>query len=56
MICVKVTFSDGDTLTTSINGTLESAGAYYIGNWFNLGPRGDQEDYMVKAVAVELVE
>ena len=51
--CVKVTFSDGDSLVTQINTDLEGAKKYYLGKQFNLG-QGDQ-DKMVHATKVELV-
>lgn len=53
-IVVKVTFSDGNFLTTTINTTLDGAKEYYLGKPFNLGTGGD--DKIVKAVKVELVE
>ena len=56
MIVVKVTFADGDSLVTRINATLEEARRYYVGQRFNLAPRGSSEDRMVEAVSVEQVE
>lgn len=50
MITVKVTFANGDIITTSINGTFEEANEYYLGKWFNLGP---VEDNMQKAISIE---
>lgn len=56
MITVKVTFEDGNTLTTNINGTLETATEYYVGQEFNFGDTEEcPEDKLVKAVKVELV-
>jgi len=52
MITVRVTLEDGDTFTTGINGTLQTAQKYYIGNYFNFGIEGDD---MKKAIKVELV-
>ena len=52
MITVKVTFEDGDYLTTGINTDLEGAKKYYEGRVFNLG---SVEDRMVKAISVEQV-
>lgn len=49
-ITVKVTFEDGDYLTTRINTDLDGAKEYYEGQLFNLGV---VEDRMVKAVKVE---
>ena len=38
MRAVTVTFSNGDTISTNINGTNESITEYYaIGKFFNLG-------------------
>lgn len=53
MITVKVTFKNGDHLTTDFNGTMEDARAYYIGQAFNLGP---VEDNMQIAESAELIE
>ncbi len=52
MITVKCTYSNGDTITTGINGTLETAKDYFLGNWFNIG---SVEDNMQQCVNVELV-
>lgn len=52
MITVKVTFKNGDHLTTGINATLDDAKRYYIGNTFNLGV---DDDLLTKAVSVEEV-
>ena len=53
MITVKVTFEDGDYLTTGINTDLDGAKQYYEGRLFNLGC---VEDHMVKAVKVEEID
>jgi len=53
-ISVKVTFSDGSHLTTSINTDLEGAKKYYLGKTFNLG--SGEHDKMTKAIKVELLE
>ena len=50
MITVKVYFSDGDNLVTSINGCLRDAMDYYLDHWFNLGTTKDR---MVKAIYVQ---
>lgn len=56
MQSVRVTFSDGDSLETDINGTQEEIETYYIGKWFNLGqPLNPVEDRMVQAVSVEFI-
>lgn len=53
MITVKVTFTDGNTVTTDINVAIEEAKEYYVGQWFNFGI---ENDYMVKAVLCEVVQ
>ena len=50
---VKVTFEDGDSLTTQINTDLEGAKKYYLGKMFNLGV---EDDVMKKAVKVEEIK
>ncbi len=56
MQSVRVTFSDGDSLETNINGTQEEIQAYYVGKWFNLGqPFNPCEDRMVQALSVEFI-
>jgi hypothetical protein len=52
MTNVKVTYSNGDTITTAINGTIEAAKQYFLGNIFNIG---SVEDNMQTAVKVEEV-
>lgn len=54
MRSVRVTFDDGDSLVTSINGTKAEVLAYYIGNQFNLGQGG--EDHMATATEVEFLQ
>lgn len=51
---VKVTFANGNSLTTDINGTRESVTQYYVGNTFNLGD-GNGGDLMTKAIKVEFL-
>jgi hypothetical protein len=53
MRTARVTFHDGNTVTTRINGTTAEILSYYLGRWFNLGP---VEDHMAKAVAVEFLD
>lgn len=38
---IKVTFKNGDYITTKINGTKEEIRSYYIGNVFNIGTMDD---------------
>ena len=52
MRTVKVTFGNGDSLTTCINGTEEQIRAYYVGKWFNLGTDADD---MQQAISVEFI-
>ena len=47
----KITYEDGNTITTGFNGTLEDAKKYYEGRVFNVG--ADEHDKMVKAIKVE---
>lgn len=49
----KVTFEDGDWLTTGFNGTLADAEKYYLGQTFNVGLGPD--DNLQTAVKVELL-
>lgn len=53
--CVKVTFSDGDTITTEMNSELsddEIRSYYRIGRVFNLGCVNDR---LVKVTNVEIL-
>ena len=52
---IKVTFEDGNTLWTSINGTEAEIREYYEGKEFNLGD-GMGGDRMVKAERVEFLD
>jgi hypothetical protein len=57
MKTAKVHFGDGNTLTTSINGTKKEIEAYYIGKSFQFGDTEEKpHDYMVKAVKVEFLQ
>jgi hypothetical protein len=57
MKTAKVYFEDGNTLTTSINGTNKEIEAYYIGKSFQFGDTEEKpNDYMVKAVKVEFLQ
>lgn len=56
MITVKCFYSNGDTITTDINGTLESAKNYFLGQWFNFGDTDIKPyDDMQQCVKVEQV-
>lgn len=52
MKTAHITFDNGDTITTSINGTDDEIRAYYLGKWFNLGT---VDDDMHKAVSVDVL-
>lgn len=55
MRTVKVTFADGYTLTTSINGTDEEIRAYYLGNAFQFGDTDEcPRDNLQRAVSVAI--
>lgn len=55
-ISLEVTFEDGNSLRTEMNGTLEEAREYYVGKAFNFGDRTFGEgDRMVRATKVELL-
>jgi hypothetical protein len=57
MIAVKCTYSNGDTITTDINGTLESAKQYFLGQWFNFGDTDAKPyDDMQRCINVEIVK
>jgi hypothetical protein len=56
MRTIKVTFSDGNTVTTSINGTDEEIRRYYLGQPFNFGDTDSHpKDNVQTAVAVEFL-
>lgn len=50
---VKVTFENGESATTSINGSKDEVEAYYLNNVFNLGTENDN---LQKAINVEFVK
>lgn len=53
---VRVTFADGNTVTTPINGTKEQIRRYYIGQEFQFGDTDVHPgDLMIKAVDVEFL-
>ena len=52
----KITFENGDTITTGMNATLPEAEAYYLWQAFQFGDTEENpSDHMVKAVKVETV-
>lgn len=53
---IRVTFSDGNTLTTEINGSEEEIRRYYLGQQFNFGDtEAHPTDNMQTATAVEFL-
>jgi hypothetical protein len=50
--CVKVTFANGDSLVSTINGTEAEVRAYYMNNKFNIGRI---EDDMQSVVSVDFL-
>lgn len=50
---IRVTFDDGNTLETCINGSDEGIKLYYTGRYFNFGT---ESDCMVKALSVEFLD
>jgi hypothetical protein len=52
MTYVKCYYANGDTIKTRINGTLEQAEAYFIGQTFNIGTI---DDNMQECIFVEEV-
>jgi len=54
MKTIKVTFANGNSLITSINGTDTEINAYYFGNLFNLGD-GAGGDNMQPCTKVEFI-
>jgi hypothetical protein len=57
MKTIKVTFEDGNSLTTQINGTNEDIENYYLGKYFQFGDTEEKPyDYMVKAIKVEFLQ
>ena len=45
---IKITYSNGHEVFTTINGTNEEIKKYYIGQWFNFGVIGDDMQQAVK--------
>jgi hypothetical protein len=57
MRTIKVTYSNGNSTVTSINGTRAEIKRYYLGTTFNLGdPYDPEKDLLVKAVGVEFLD
>ena len=48
MITVKCTYSNGDTITTRFNGTLQEAEAYFLNKTFNIGSVADDMQRCIK--------
>jgi hypothetical protein len=51
---VIVKFSNGDTITTDINGTDDEIYKYYSGKWFDVGVY--PEELMAKVVEVTILQ
>jgi hypothetical protein len=50
MRSIRVTYDNGNTITTNINGTEEEIKAYYIGKTFNLGDGENDDCHVAKGV------
>ena len=48
METVKITYDNGDSSVTRINGTREEVAKYYMGKCFNLGVEADDMHKVVK--------
>ncbi|EGD47112.1 hypothetical protein Cpap_1504 [Ruminiclostridium papyrosolvens DSM 2782] len=48
MITVKCIYSNGDTITTSFNGTVDDANQYFLNQYFNIGTVVDNMQQCVK--------
>lgn len=56
MRAIRVTFADGNTIETNINGTDAEVVAYYVGNDFQFGDTDAcPRDKLVKATGVEFL-
>lgn len=54
---VKVTFEDGNTIVSEINGTKEEIEQYYLNNSFNFGDSDEHpQDKVLRATNVEFIE
>ena len=47
---ITVTYSTGDKIATSINGTVQTIMTYYLGKYFNIGTVSDK---MARAVRID---
>jgi hypothetical protein len=57
MRAIRVTYEDGNTTVTNINGTDDEIRAHYIGQAFQFGDTEEHPaDRMVEAVAVEFLQ
>lgn len=54
MKTIRVSYSNGDFLVTSINGTREEIEKYYLGKIFNIGC--GENDKMERAIKVEFLD
>jgi hypothetical protein len=52
MIAIKCTYEDGTVIKTNINGSLDDAKRYFLGQYVNIG---HIEDNVQKCVNVELL-
>jgi hypothetical protein len=53
----KITFSDGNTITTGFNGTSAEAKEYYTKNSFQFGDTDERPyDVLLKGVKVEMID
>jgi len=53
MIKIKCYFENGDTIISKINGTIQDAEKYYVGNIFNIGCVADN---LQKCIKIEVLE
>jgi len=48
MITVKCTYTNGDSIITRFNGTLQEAEAYFLNKTFNIGSVADDMQRCIK--------
>lgn len=53
MTYVKCYFKNGDVIISKINGTIQDAEKYYVGNVFNIGSVVDNLQKCIKIEALE---